>query len=95
MQNALAAALQPFLGTWRLDPREGRYQLGQPPLDGAYTLSYDGERLHFDIEWTAPDGKPQRQAVDALPACSTRRAWATTCPAPDAVESSVTASTSV
>lgn len=67
MQNALTAALGPFLGTWRLNPQESRYELGQPPLDGAYTLSYDGERLHFDIEWTAPDGLPQRQAVDALP----------------------------
>ena len=67
MPNALTAALGPFLGTWRLDPRESHYELGQPPQDGAYTLSYDGEHLHFDIEWTAPDGKPQRQVVDALP----------------------------
>ena len=67
MQNALAAALQPFLGTWRLDPQASRYELGQPPLDGSYTLSCDGKHLHFDIEWTAPDGKPQRQAVDGIP----------------------------
>lgn len=67
MQNALTATLQPFLGIWRLDPRESRYELGKPPLDGSYTVSYDGEHLHFDMEWTAPDGKPQRQAVDGIP----------------------------
>lgn len=67
MHSTLAAALEPFLGTWRLDPHKSRYEVGRPPLDGAYTLSHNGEHLHFDIEWTAPDGKPQQQAVDAIP----------------------------
>jgi predicted SnoaL-like aldol condensation-catalyzing enzyme len=61
------AALAPFLGTWRLDPDASRYEAGQPPLDGAYMLGYDGEYLHFDIEWTGADGQPQRQAIDAIP----------------------------
>jgi ketosteroid isomerase-like protein len=64
---SIPTALQPFLGTWRLDPRESRYEVGPPPLDGAYTLGYDGVHLHFDIEWTGADGKTQRQAIDAVP----------------------------
>lgn len=67
MKSSIVVALEPFLGTWRLDPHESRYEFGQPPLDGAYTISGDAERLHFDIEWTAPSGKPQRQTVDAVP----------------------------
>jgi hypothetical protein len=67
VSDSLAAALQPFLGTWRLDPRESRYELGPPPRDGAYTLSYDGARLHFSIEWTGADGATRSQEIDAIP----------------------------
>ena len=67
MSTSIPTLLQPFLATWRLDPGESRYELGQPPLDGAYTLTYDGTHLHFTIEWTGADGKPQRQEIDALP----------------------------
>lgn len=67
ISNSLAAALQPFLGTWRLDPAESRYEWGPPPRDGAYLLAYDGARLHFTIEWTGADGAPRSQEIDALP----------------------------
>lgn len=60
-------ALAPFLGTWRLEPGESHYEAGQPPLDGAYVLTYDGEHLHFDIEWTGADGRTQRQEIEAVP----------------------------
>lgn len=60
-------ALAPFLGTWRLEPGDSQYEAGQPPLDGAYVLGYDGEHLHFDIEWTGADGRTQRQAINAVP----------------------------
>jgi hypothetical protein len=64
---SITAVLQHFLGIWRLDPDQSRYEAGPPPLDGAYTLSYDGVHLHFDIEWTGADGTTQRQAIDAVP----------------------------
>lgn len=67
MSTPIHALLRPFLAAWRLDPGESRYELGQPPLDGAYTLTYDGIHLHFAIEWTGADGKPQRQEIDAIP----------------------------
>jgi ketosteroid isomerase-like protein len=67
MVNRLTAALQPFLGIWRLDPGESRYTAGPPPRDGAYTISGDGAALHFAIEWTAADGQPQQQTVAAIP----------------------------
>lgn len=67
MSTSLSASLQRFLGTWRLDPGASRYELGPPPLDGAYTLGYDGAHLHFDIAWTGADGKTQRQEIDAIP----------------------------
>jgi hypothetical protein len=67
MSTSISARLQPFLGVWRLDPGESRYELGQPPPDGAYTLSHDGAHLHFDIEWTGADGNTLRQAIDAIP----------------------------
>lgn len=60
-----AGPLAPFLGVWRLDPPESRYELGAPPRDGAYTLAYDRGQLHFDIEWTGADGKVLRQAIAA------------------------------
>jgi predicted SnoaL-like aldol condensation-catalyzing enzyme len=31
-----------------------------------YTVAYDGQHLHFDIEWTGQDGKTQRQSIDAI-----------------------------
>ena len=66
MSNSFSTTLRPFLGPWRLDPAESRYERGQPPLDGAYTVAYDGQHLHFDIEWTGQDGKTQRQSIDAI-----------------------------
>lgn len=67
ISDSLAAALQPFLGTWRLDPAQSHYEVGSPPRDGAYTLRYDGARLHFTIEWTGADGATMRQEIDAIP----------------------------
>ena len=66
ISDSLAAALQPFLGTWRLDPAQSHYEVGSPPRDGAYTLRYDGARLHFTIEWTGADGATMRQEIDAV-----------------------------
>jgi predicted SnoaL-like aldol condensation-catalyzing enzyme len=36
-------------------------------LDGAYTITYDGEHLHFAVEWTAADGKVLAQVIEATP----------------------------
>jgi predicted SnoaL-like aldol condensation-catalyzing enzyme len=65
--NELALKLQQFVGVWRLDPAESRYEQGSPPLDGAYTITYDGEHLHFAVEWTGADGNVLGQVIEAMP----------------------------
>jgi predicted SnoaL-like aldol condensation-catalyzing enzyme len=65
--NELALRLQQFVGIWRLDPGKSRYEHGSPPLDGAYTITYDGEHLHFAVEWSGADGKVLAQMIEATP----------------------------
>lgn len=57
----------PFIGQWQLDPTQSAYQFGDPPSSGLYTIAFDGQQLHFSIEWTTVDGKDMRVLVDATP----------------------------
>lgn len=67
MTTPSLSALQPFLGHWELDPAQSVYQFGLPPATGVYLVSYDGERLHFDIQWMTADGRAMQTIVEAIP----------------------------
>jgi hypothetical protein len=56
-----------FIGKWQLDPSGSTYQFGQPPIEGAYTIIYDGRRLHFLMEWKNQAGQAFQQVVEAVP----------------------------
>ena len=45
--------LKDFLGTWCLIPEEAKYEFGNVPLSGAYTICEQGEQtLRFEMTWT-------------------------------------------
>lgn len=60
------AQLQPFLGTWELEPAQAQYEAGQPPKSGTYAIAFDGERLHFTVDWVTADDKPMHTAFSAI-----------------------------
>jgi hypothetical protein len=47
-----------FLGQWEMDPAENRYEAGQPPLSGSYTIEPDGDTYRFLMAWTNAEGQP-------------------------------------
>ena len=47
-----------FLGHWEMDPAENRYEAGQPPQSGSYTIEPDGESYLFKMAWTNVEGQP-------------------------------------
>ncbi len=57
----------PFLGLWRFDPAQARYQLGEPPQIGTYRLDAHGDGYLITMEWTDARGQSYRQTYTAIP----------------------------
>lgn len=47
-----------FLGHWAMDPAENRYEAGQPPLSGSYTIDLEGDVYLFKMASTNAEGQP-------------------------------------
>ena len=47
-----------FLGHWEMDPAENRYEAGQPPQSGSYTIMRVGADYRFLMAWTNAEGQP-------------------------------------
>jgi hypothetical protein len=62
-----AAALDAFLGVWRIIPAESRYELGSPPREAVYEIDRDGEWLLFSGRWTAADGRRLEMSFAGVP----------------------------
>lgn len=56
-----------FLGTWLLDPTQSRYELGNPPASGTYTIKQDGTKLRFLMAWTDVAGEAHTAHFDGIP----------------------------
>jgi hypothetical protein len=56
-----------FLGSWEMDPAENRYEAGQPPLSGGYTIVRDGADYRFFMAWTNADGQPFQMEYRTTP----------------------------
>ncbi len=56
-----------FIGKWELDPSQSAYEFGRPPLEGTYTIIYDGHRLHFIMDWKNEAGQSFQQIVEGVP----------------------------
>lgn len=55
--NESQFSIEPFLGTWDLDPGASRYELGTPPQRGMYQLIPDGDAIAVVMDWTDVAGK--------------------------------------
>lgn len=58
-----------FLGHWDMDPAENRYEAGQPPLSGSYTIEPEGAAYLFKMAWTSADGQPFQMDYRTTPDC--------------------------
>lgn len=50
-------SIEPFLGTWELDPAASNYELGAPPQRGTYQLIQESEHVAVVMDWTDAAGK--------------------------------------
>jgi hypothetical protein len=57
----------PFLGTWALLAEASVYEQGDPPRSGTYTLSKDGDALHFAVAWTDNAGQARTVEFSMVP----------------------------
>jgi len=64
---ALISDDDPFLGAWELLPESSEYELGDPPAQGLYTISSDGDRYHFEIAWKTADGQRFESEFSGIP----------------------------
>jgi hypothetical protein len=60
-------SIDPFLGTWQLDPSQSQYEFGQPPQSGLYRIEPEGTSLKFTAEWVTADGQPGQVVYYAIP----------------------------
>jgi hypothetical protein len=65
--NGNSFSIEPFLGTWVLDPTESRYEFGTPPQQGQYTLAYAKGTLEVTMDWTDAAGKDFHMVYSAVP----------------------------
>ena len=56
-----------FIGRWELDPASCRYDQGEPPASGTYTISEAGEELVFDMAWTDSKGERHTASFSGMP----------------------------
>ena len=56
-----------FLGHWEMDPAENRYEAGQPPLAGSYTIEPEGHAYLFKMAWTNAEGQPFQMEYRTTP----------------------------
>ncbi len=59
--------LDRFFGDWILDPASCRYEQGEPPVSGGYTISRLGDDIAFDIAWTDAGGEAHRHSFVSRP----------------------------
>ena len=56
-----------FLGHWEMDPAENRYEVGQPPQSGSYTIEPEGAAYLFKMAWTNAEGQPFQMEYRTTP----------------------------
>ncbi len=57
-----------FLGRWQLIPESCRYEQGDPPVSGSYTIEQNKDgSLQFTAEWTDAAGKPGTVSFSGFP----------------------------
>ncbi|MBV9303310.1 MAG: hypothetical protein JOY62_00670 [Acidobacteriaceae bacterium] len=51
-------AVDPFVGTWKLDPKDTKYTEGTPPKDVTLVIEAEGANLRIRATGTYADGSP-------------------------------------
>lgn len=57
----------PFVGTWKLEPEQSRYQFGTPPQSGTYRIEPEGSGYRITMDWVDAQGKEFHQSYTATP----------------------------
>lgn len=61
LSAALAAADNPFIGTWTLNVAKCRYTVGQPQKELKVTFEQDGDKIKRTAVGTETDGNPIKE----------------------------------
>lgn len=63
----MANEVDPFIGTWVLDPNQSQYQYGNPPVKGSYKISTKVDQYVFEMKWETQDGTEHEMSFQAMP----------------------------
>lgn len=56
-----------FIGTWKLDSEQSKYQFGTPPQSGTYRIDADDSGYLITMDWIDAQGKSFHQSYTATP----------------------------
>jgi hypothetical protein len=56
-----------FIGTWKLDPEQSKYQFGTPPQSGTYRIEKEGSGYLITMDWVDVQGKSFHQSYTSIP----------------------------
>ena len=59
--------IDPFIGTWQLDPSKSNYELGEPPATGWYRLEATETGYLITMAWTTQAGQAMEMAYEGTP----------------------------
>ena len=59
--------LDPFVGSWKLDPTQSRYEFGTPPQSGSYRIEPNDTGYLVTMDWVDAAGKDFHQTYTAVP----------------------------
>ena len=62
-----ASLYEGFLGTWQLIVESCRYEQGDPPMHGTYTISAENDVLTFSVKWRDAKGVDHAHAFSGIP----------------------------
>lgn len=57
----------PFLGRWKLNPRDNQYEYGFAPQKGRYTMTWEDDHYLVKMAWINAEGKEVQMSYTTIP----------------------------
>lgn len=65
--GATSLKIDPFVGTWELQPEQSQYEAGQPPASGLYRIEPQGEGYLVTMQWQTAAGAAKEMHYTSIP----------------------------
>ncbi len=67
MKRTVTKNVDPFIGIWKLDPAQSKYQFGTMPQSGTYRIEPEGDGYLVTMDWVDAQGKDFHQDYTSIP----------------------------